>query len=391
MPATSEAVFNEADLHERIQEAISEDGNDMLELRIAAQPGASAIEASIPAASVREMADAGLTALFISTPLGTLIYDREALQSMYSQGAGEIFTFSIGLVDPETLDENLRDAVGDWILYKVQVRRGSGLITGFGAGRVTIRLFYRLRDGQSALGLMVRRLDENAETTDVESRYNAAGAYIEFTRDSHSWYMVGYDADTAAAAVAALAAENPFTDVSEGDWFHDPVRFIYGRRLMIGTSADRFSPGESLTRGMMVATLHRMAGSPDTEGLTNPFSDIAEDAWYAETVKWASANGIAAGYSESIFGPEDRVTREQLAVLLLNYEEYSGRIPPDILMDREFSDWGEISDWAKNAVNRLTIQGLIAGKPGNLFDPGAGATRAEAAAILQRFIVSVER
>ena len=93
-----------------------------------------------------------------------------------------------------------------------------------------------------------------------------------------------------------------------------------------------------------------------------------------------------SGYGDGRFGPEDNVTREQLAVMVVNYQLFSGRTPMDILMDRMFSDWNEISDWAKGAVNRLTIQGIVSGKPGNLFDPSGEATRAEFAAMLRRFL-----
>ena len=211
----------------------------------------------------------------------------------------------------------------------------------------------------------------------------------------------------ALAPLAALAAEppvteqpitpeapvNPFTDVKETDWFIDAVIYVSNNGLMTGTSEDStlFSPNDSVTRGMIAAILYRMEGDPDVSGIDNPFDDVAGGEWYTDAVIWAADKEIISGYGGGKFGPEDNMTREQFAAILLNYELYTDKIPRDILMDRTFSDWSAISDWAKNAVNRLTIQGLINGKPGNLFDPKGDVTRAETAAILMRFLTAVEQ
>jgi hypothetical protein len=142
---------------------------------------------------------------------------------------------------------------------------------------------------------------------------------------------------------------------------------------------------------MVVTVLYRIAGSPDVSGLANPFTDVPEGTWYTDAVKWAAANKIVGGYGNGKFGPEDNITREQLAVMILNYELFSNKIPLDILMDKEYADWNSISDWAKNAVNRVTMQGLMNGKPGGLFDPKGEATRAEFAAILHRYLDAVNK
>jgi len=188
-------------------------------------------------------------------------------------------------------------------------------------------------------------------------------------------------------------APNPFADVAAGAWYYDSVMYVYGKGLMTGTSVTPmlFSPNGHTTRGMIAAILYRLEGSPGASGVENPFSDVADGKWYTDAVIWAHHNEIVSGYDDGRFGPEDSMTREQLAAMLLNYELAFDRVPRDILMDREFSDWDDISVWAKNAVNRLTIQGIINGKPGNLFDPKGNATRAEVAAMFMRFLESVEK
>ena len=181
--------------------------------------------------------------------------------------------------------------------------------------------------------------------------------------------------------------ENPFIDVKADDWFYGDVAYVSINRLMLGTNTDPmlFNPNMALTRGMAVTVLYRMSESPDASGLENPFDDVPYGMWYADAVKWAADNKLVNGYGDGKFGPEDIITREQLALILSKYERFAGMIPPDILPAKEFADWNDISDWAKNAVRALTAQGVIGGKPNNLFDPAGEATRAEFAALLHRF------
>jgi hypothetical protein len=112
-------------------------------------------------------------------------------------------------------------------------------------------------------------------------------------------------------------------------------------------------------------------------------------AYYEVAVSWAAEKGIVAGYGNGLFGPDDNVTREQLAVIMYNYQQFSGLRPVESLPAKNFADGHLISDWAKTAVSSLTRQGVISGKPGDLFDPSGNATRAEYASILYRFLTSL--
>jgi len=159
---------------------------------------------------------------------------------------------------------------------------------------------------------------------------------------------------------------------------------VYSNGLMTGTSADTFSPNADTTRGMIVTILYRMAGSPNVAGIMDPFSDVPAGQYFTDAVKWASQNGIVLGDGSGKFGPEQNVTRQDLAVILARYEQFSGRIPPSATAV-SFSDAGMISGYAQNAVNTLAGQGIISGEPGNRFAPEQNATRAEVAAMLTRF------
>jgi hypothetical protein len=185
-----------------------------------------------------------------------------------------------------------------------------------------------------------------------------------------------------------LASGNPFTDVNNSDWFYNDVMYIYENGLMNGTGGGVFSPQTSTTRGMIVTVLYRATGSPGANGLANPFDDVTEGQYYTDAVKWGVENEIILGYGNGRFGPGDNITREQLAAILYRYERFSGKIPPDTATGRAFADETGISEYAKNAVSALVTQGIINGKPGDIFDPRGQATRAEVAAMLHRFILN---
>ena len=182
---------------------------------------------------------------------------------------------------------------------------------------------------------------------------------------------------------------NPFTDVSEKDWFYSDVMFVYENGLMLGTSKTLFSPHGTATRGMMATILWRMEGSPVPKG-KNSFTDVEAEKWYADAITWTAENGIFAGYGKDKFGPDDPITREQLAAIFYRYADYKGY---DLTVKGnldKFKDADKITDYAKTAMQWAVGSGLVKGKSGNLLDPQGTATRAEIAAMLHRFIEKYE-
>ena len=182
---------------------------------------------------------------------------------------------------------------------------------------------------------------------------------------------------------------NPFTDVSEKDWFYGDVMFVYENGLMLGTSKTLFSPHGTATRGMMATILWRMEGSPIPKG-KNSFTDVEAGKWYADAITWTAENGIFAGYGKDKFGPDDPITREQLAAIFYRYADYKGY---DLTVKGnldKFKDADKITDYAKTAMQWAVGSGLVKGKSGNLLDPQGTATRAEIAAMLHRFIEKYE-
>ena len=182
---------------------------------------------------------------------------------------------------------------------------------------------------------------------------------------------------------------NPFTDISEKDWFYGDVMFVYENGLMLGTSKTLFSPHGTAMRGMMATILWRMEGSPVPKG-KNSFTDVEAGKWYADAITWTTENGIFAGYGKDKFCPDDPITREQLAAIFYRYADYKGydlTVKGDL---DKFKDADKITDYAKAAMQWAVGSGLVKGKSGNLLDPQGTATRAEIAAMLHRFIEKYE-
>lgn len=175
-----------------------------------------------------------------------------------------------------------------------------------------------------------------------------------------------------------------FTDVPADAWYASALAFVYDAGLMEGVSADRFAPDMPLTRGMLVSMLYRL-NAPALKPSAPSFPDVAPDAWYAPGVAWAAEAGLVKGYDDGRFGPEDPITREQLATLLFRYAQHIGRNTAGRDSLTGFSDGDTVSAWAQDAMAWTVDSGVLTGLPGDVLAPAVTTTRAQAAAMLQRF------
>lgn len=178
-----------------------------------------------------------------------------------------------------------------------------------------------------------------------------------------------------------------FIDVPSTAWYAEAVQYVADKGLMQGESSRRFSPNNNLTRAMLVTVLYRMEGEPQTAAGTD-FSDVRSDMWYSDAIAWASDSGIVKGYSDTLFGTDDNITREQMAVIFYNYlgyRQYETAAGAELLA---FSDADRISTWAEEALRWAVGADVLNGYDGAL-SPQSGATRAEVAAVLKRFCENI--
>ena len=180
----------------------------------------------------------------------------------------------------------------------------------------------------------------------------------------------------------------PFVDMAADAWYREAVQYVYDKGMMTGTGENVFSPDMTTSRGMIVTILYRLEGSPAGSGATG-FSDVADGQWYTDAVRWASERGIVNGYGNGTFGPNDPITREQMAAILFRYAQYkncdvSGR------MDLSgYTDEDQISRYAAGPMGWAVSEGLITGTTATTLEPTGSATRAQVATILMRFCTQV--
>ena len=190
------------------------------------------------------------------------------------------------------------------------------------------------------------------------------------------------------ATFRTVAEPLPFTDIPAGAWYEEAARYVYEHDLMTGTSAATFSPDVTTTRGMIVTILWRIAGSPATSE-TAIFPDVVMDSYYTDAVAWASATGIVNGYDNGLFGPDDPITREQMAAILYRYAQYSGCDMTARADLSSYMDTVQITSYAVEALAWANETGLIVGTSTTTLTPDGSATRAQVATIVMRFMQNI--
>ena len=185
------------------------------------------------------------------------------------------------------------------------------------------------------------------------------------------------------------AGNLPFTDVESRHWFYQAVKFAYENKLMSGMTATGFAPDTPTNRGMVVAILYRMEGSP-AAGRAD-FADVPEDKYYTKPIAWATAKGIVSGYPNGTFEPESNITRAQLAAILYRYAGYKGYDTAARSGLAGFQDFADVSAYAEDALQWATGAGLMSGVTKMTLVPKGPATRAQVASILMRFAETVAK
>ena len=243
---------------------------------------------------------------------------------------------------------------------------------------------------------------EGAEPAKVEEGEGVPAAIIEhcFLKGT-DYQFIDSEEDLKKLAIADGQAvveqyglkkkkEIPFEDVSEQEWYYGAVKYNYENGMILGTSDTTFAPDSKLTRAMLVTILHRMEGQPYQSG-TSKFPDVQDtSAYYYVAVKWATANNIVSGYDNGNFGPNDLITREQLAVMLNSYCKYKGEYKSTIADYSKYKDSDKISEFAKWGMNWAVGSKVITGTDEGYLNPQGNATRAEVAAMLYKYCMNVK-
>lgn len=269
--------------------------------------------------------------------------------------------------------------------YQAPSHGGSG--SSGGSASTTYTLTFETNGGSA-----ISKVTKNKGTSIDLAQYapTKSGATFE------GWYAdkgltkkitsVKLDANTTVYAkwTEAPVSGLPFGDVKTADWFYNDVKYVYEKGMMAGTAADVFAPNATTTRAMIVTILYRLEGSPAVTG-TSAFVDVPAGQWYTDAVNWAAANQIVKGTSATTFAPNASITREQMAAILYRYAQYKGY---DVTKQADlsgYSDNGQVSAYAKDALAWANAAKLINGVTNTTLAPQGNATRAQVSAILHRF------
>lgn len=228
------------------------------------------------------------------------------------------------------------------------------------------------------------------ELVDVLVDGESVGAVSSYTfRDVKADHTIKaiFTAENEEVDPPVIEWKNPFYDVSRGDWFYASVEYVSSNGLMEGISSTQFAPAAVTTRSQLVTILWRLAGEPDAK-VDSGFTDLTQ-RWYTEAVNWAAENKIVEGVSATKFAPDDIVTREQIVTILYRYAMYKGYDTSAYSSFNKFVDGAAVSGFAEDAMHWAVSENLIIGKEGNRLDPKGAASRAEIAAMLQRFVTRI--
>ena len=321
---------------------------------------------TVTAETAQSLAQNNAPSLSVKTDVGTVVLDQTALGKMSDVTAPVVVSVQ------ETTTEPSGDNIAAEYTVSVTSDSKNLLPDGDDNGTVTITP----DQGQ--------RIDE--------VRVTQGSKAIDVTDNSDSTYSFTMPKGPVTITVTFTESDQPeptpelpFNDVQEDDWYYQSVLYVYNEGLMTGTAADTFSPGLTTTRGMIVSILHRQEGEPAASSNAS-FSDVTSGAYYEDAMNWAAAEGIVNGYSDSAFGPNDAITREQMAAILMNYAQYKGQDVSARADLSAYSDAESVSAWAEEAMSWANAEGLINGMSDTELAPKGHATRAQVAAILQRFL-----
>ncbi len=332
----------------------------------------------LPGAAIGEIAAAAqaqgndVEGLSLKLSTGSVSFDAAALASIQKQ-AGSKVTLKILAKDRHDLTPEQLESIGTAPAFDLSLQ-GNAAITDFGTGKATVSLPYTLKPGQSAAGITVYYLDEKEKALACPTRYSQVEKAATYTTSHFSLYFVGFD--------SAIQWKNPFNDVRKGDWFYGAVEFAELNGLMQGDSKTVFSPNQKLSRAQLAQILYNKEGKPWVRGGSS-FTDVPAKEWYANAVNWAAQKGYVMGYDSTHFGPNNSITREQLATILWRYAgEPKGK--KNVLSP--FTDAGKASEYALPALRWAVQNEIIRGKGNNRLDPTGTATRAEVAQMLMNFL-----
>ena len=336
--------------------------------------------------------DKDAESLTVKLSEGSITFDAEALKTIAEQTKGDGLKVNLDDIGTEKLNTAQKTAVSDLTVETVldaYVTSGSTRISDFKGGSATVSVKHTLKADQRPAGIVVWYVADNGTRTQIPATFR--NGEVVFTVTHFSNYVIAYDAERAANSHLncqkdATCPITAFTDASATAWYHDGVHFALENNIMSGYGNGKFGPGDTTSRAMMAQILWNMEGKP-VVNYAMSYTDVDTDAWYAEAVRWATAQGIMSGYGYNKFGPNDDMTREQLVTIMYRYAQMK-KVDVSIGEDTNilsYDDAFDVSEWAVPAMQWAVGAGIVNGTSASTLSPKNNASRAEIATIVMRY------
>lgn len=345
----------------------------IVEITVSIPAGARALMVNLPKSVQDRLVKERVMEFRITSGVIGIGFDRAAI-NLIQRTTGMDAQVRATPVAASALSGNAKTVIGNRPAYNLTLSYGKKNLTNFGKGRVYVSMPYTPRKNEAVGYLYVVYVDGSGKVTRItDSVYDANSRSLMFATNHLSVYGVGYTAPRVR-----------FTDIQK-HWAKDSIEYTVGCGLFSGISGTKFLPDTAMDRGLLAAALGRLCGADVSGYKVSSFSDVARGEYYLPYIEWAYKNGIISGIGNRRFAPERAVTREEVALIMQNYAKVTGYKLPVI---REAITFGKHSSDIGYMAAMKTMQqaGIMVGTSGNKFNPKAGATRAEVAYMLHRYI-----
>ena len=353
-------------------------------------------EVVVPATLLRKVADAAADeesnadGLEVKLPGGAVTFDADALNAIRDQSGGKELRLNLKSVKESGLNTAQRKSIGSMDIhgiYDVSLTSGGTSIHDFQGGKASVSVSYTLKEGQLPKGVTVYYIANDGTVARMPTSY--ANGMARWEVEHFSNYVIAYEQVCPQDDTCPMSK---YIDMNPTAWYHDGVHWALEAGVMTGSSDIVFDPNLNTSRAMLATMLWRIEGKP-VVNFAMRFEDVEADTWYTEGIRWANSAGIITGYGDTDFGPNDPVTREQLAVMLHRYAQYKGM---DVSVGEDtnilsYEDAFDVSEWAVPAIQWAVGADIIQGvdKDGTLtLAPRAASSRAVVATMLMRLFAN---
>ena len=337
---------------------------------------ASSLEVVLSQQVLKSLIDAGVKRFEINGKFVSVSFDLELLKEIQKQSTGDV---TVSITPVMKLSKKARTIIGTRAVYNVTLsflkHNKKVKITNFNSGRATLAIPYTPGKNENPGYLYAVYVDSRGKALRISgSAYDANSGCIIFTTGHLSVYGIGYKAPS-----------TKFTDTSK-HWAKESIDYAVGRGFLTGTTGTAFSPDTVITRSMLATALGRLAGADVTCYKTSSFSDVKTGDSCQPYIEWAYKMGILQSTGNNLFNPDGAITREEMAVIMINYVNAIGFTLPVTREKATYADDSSISSNCKEAVTDLQQAGIMMGGSKNQFNPKADTTRAEFCAMLYRYL-----